>query len=387
MKAATAARSPAQRRLLVIDEFGCVHHCRPRWLASWLRPSDVVVANDAATLPASLTGTHARTGAAIEVRLAGRRSLDPRATDDFLAVVFGAGDYRTVTERRPQPPAMRPGDELRLGPLTATVAGFMSHPRLLQLQFAHRPGDVWAGIARHGRPVQYAHVPEPLAIWDTWTSIAAAPAAFEPPSAGFVLDWALLRAIRIRGARFATLTHAAGLSSTGDDALDARLPFDEPYAIPTRTAALVDDAHQRGGRVVAIGTTVVRALEHAADGVGGVRAGTGLATNRIGPDTDLRVVDAIVSGMHEPGTSHFALLGAFQDGAVLAAMAEAADAAGYLGHEFGDATLIARHTIRHATPPDRTARCLTSFTAGSEPLTACCGARRSSSCSSAPTSS
>jgi S-adenosylmethionine:tRNA ribosyltransferase-isomerase len=86
-------------------------------------------------------------------------------------------------------------------------------------------------LARHGRPVQYAHVPETLALWDTWTWIAADLIAFEPPSAGFALDWRTLAAWRERGIRFATVSHAAGLSSTGDPALDQRLPFDEFYNI------------------------------------------------------------------------------------------------------------------------------------------------------------
>jgi len=344
MIAASHPRPASHRRLLVVDEHGVVASHDPGWLVSWLRPGDVVVANDAATLPASLAGTHAPTGEPIEVRLAGRTSLSADATDVFLAVVFGAGDYRTPTERRLPPPDLCAGDRLVLGPLAATVIRVAAHPRLVELHFPHAPDDVWAGVARHGRPIQYAHVPDPLAIWDTWTSIAAVPAAFEPPSAGFVLDWSILKSIRAGGARFATLTHAAGISSTGDDGLDALLPFDEPYDIPARTAALVAAAREHGARVVAIGTTVVRALEHAVTADGHVRAGTGLATNRIGADTDLRVVDAIVSGMHEPGTSHFALLRAFQDDEVLTSMAAAALAGGYFGHEFGDVTLIARRS-------------------------------------------
>src|SRR5204863_9576651 len=119
-------------------------------------------------------------------------------------------------------------------------------------------------LSRHGRPIQYAHVPTPLATWDTWTAIAGPPVAFEAPSAGFALDWRSLAAMRRRGVAFATLTHAAGISSTGDDELDRRLPFDEPYRIPVAAVAAIERARSRGGRVVAIGTTVVRALEHAA---------------------------------------------------------------------------------------------------------------------------
>lgn len=218
----------------------------------------------------------------------------------------------------------------------------LSHGRLIELAFNHPPAVVWEGIARHGRPIQYAYVPAPLAIWDTWTSIAGQPVAFEPPSAGFVLDWAMLRALRSRGVQFATLTHAAGISSTGDAELDRLLPFDEPYYIPRSTAVLVRRTLRRGGRIVAVGTTVVRALEHAARLPGWVLPGHGVATQRITSLSHLRVVHAIVSGLHEAGSSHYELLRAFQDDPTLQEMTAQAEARGYLAHEFGDLVFIAR---------------------------------------------
>ena len=96
---------------------------------------------------------------------------------------------------------------------------------------------MWEGLARHGRPIQYAHMTAPLALWDVWTPIAGLPAAFEPPSASFALDWESLRAMRDRGVAFATITLAAGISSTGDPALDCRLPLDEPYRISDAAAS------------------------------------------------------------------------------------------------------------------------------------------------------
>ena len=309
------------------------------------RPPDarlLVVANDAATLPASLQGTHTRTGAPVEVRLAGRPSLKPEDVRRFSAVVFGAGDFRTRTEDRPAPPALSPGDGLALGPLRATVEGALGHPRLVSLRFEGTPDEVWAGLAQHGRPVQYAHVRTPLALWDVWTRVAGPPVAFEPPSAGFALDWRALSAMRGRGVEFATLTHAAGISSTGDEELDRLLPFDEPYRIPEATARAVRRAKSNGGRVVAVGTSVVRALEDAAAGDGLVRAGERVATGRIGPASRLRVVDAILSGTHEPGTSHYELLRAFLDDETLARTTAELDARGYLTHEFGDSVLIER---------------------------------------------
>jgi len=340
---------PASARLLVIDADGRIAHApRARWL-DFLRRGDVVVANDAATLPASLHGVHARTGQRVEVRLAAWRPPDAGHRYAFDAVVFGAGDYRTRTEERPSPPLLRPSDRLLLGPLHAVVRETLGHPRLVRLQFDMPHAQFFRGLAAHGHPIQYAHLREPLAMWDTWTPIAAAPVAFEPPSAGFVLDWQALAAMRARGIGFATLTHATGLSSTGDSALDRRLPLDEPYRIAQSTAHLIAAARAHRSRVIAIGTSVVRALEHAARHGGDVRAGDGIATQRVGAHTSLRVVAGLVTGTHEPGSSHHELLRAFASDAVLSRAHTALDALHYRTHEFGDSMLVwrrARDTIR-----------------------------------------
>ncbi len=337
-----AVQRPPDARLLVVNAHRHIGHARRSALVEFLRRGDLVVANDAATLPASLRGVHDETGAPVEVRLAGRPSLQPEDVNRFSAVVFGEGDFRTLTEDRPAPPPLSHGDRLVLGPLRATVERLPGHARLVSLLFDGSPDEVWAGLARHGSPIQYAHVQEPLALWDVWTRIAGPPVAFEPPSAGFALDWRTLAAMRAGGVEFETITHAAGISSTGDEELDRLLPFDEPYRIPTATAAAISRAKARGGRVVAIGTTVVRALEHAATADGTVRAGDGVATQRIGPASRLRVVDAILSGTHERGTSHYELLRAFLDDETLRRTTSELDARGYLTHEFGDSVLIER---------------------------------------------
>jgi S-adenosylmethionine:tRNA ribosyltransferase-isomerase len=232
---------------------------------------------------------------------------------------------------------------MAFGPLTATIERRLGHPRLVSLRFDGPADAVWAGLARHGRPIQYAHLPEPLALWDVWTSFAGPPFAFEAPSAGFALDWGTLLALRQRGILFATLTHAAGISSTGDEELDRRLPFDEPYRIPLATAQAVLRARASGGWVVAVGTTVVRALESAAMPDGRVRAGDGVATLRLGPTTPLRVVDAILTGVHESGTSHHELLRAFVGDTLLNRAEIELTGSGYRTHEFGDSVLIERN--------------------------------------------
>jgi S-adenosylmethionine:tRNA ribosyltransferase-isomerase len=343
--ATVAVQRPAGAKLLVVDASGTITHHRRGDFPALVEPGDLLIANDAATLPASLLGVHVETGEPIEVRLAGRRSLLPQDTR-FTAVVFGAGDFHTPTEHRPPPPVLRAGDPLQLGPLRALVADVLGHPRLIEIEFQHSIDEMWAGLARHGRPIQYAYLPEPLAVWDTWTQIASLPVAFEAPSAGFMLDWRIIDAIRARGARFATVTHAAGISSTGDPDLDARLPLDEPYFIPAATASLIEETRSHGGRIIAIGTTVVRALESAATQDGHVRCGLGMATLRVSDRTRLQVVDALVTGQHEAGTSHYDLLGAFQDDEALERAIDEATAAEYRTHEFGDSLLIALHLTR-----------------------------------------
>lgn len=346
-----AADRPDRRsgKLLAIDAHGAMRHLSRADLASLLGPGDVVIANDAATLPASLHGTHAKSNEPIEIRLAAWIAADDLSR--FVAVAFGPGDHRTRTEERAPPPTLAQGDRLRLGPLIAVVERLLDHPRLLALHFLGDRKALLAGLARHGRPIQYAHVPAPLALWDVWTSLAADPVAFEPPSAGFALDWRMLTTWRQRGVKLATLTHAAGISSTGDPALDLRLPFDEPYVIPGRTAAITNQTKRDGGRIVVIGTTVVRALESAADVDGFVRAGNGIASGRMGRHTRLRVVDTLVTGMHPPGDSHFEILRAFADDPLLDRLNTTVIDRGYRVHEFGDSLLIQRQfPVANAIP-------------------------------------
>jgi S-adenosylmethionine:tRNA ribosyltransferase-isomerase len=154
------------------------------------------------------------------------------------------------------------------------------------------------------------------------------------------LSWEILLALRRKGVRWASLTHAAGLSSTGDPAIDAALPLAERYEIPSATVRAVTGTRARGGRVVAVGTTVVRALEGAASKDGALRAGAGETDLIITPAFRPRIVDGILSGAHAAHESHFSLLAAFAGPALLAAAATHAEQAGFLTHELGDSMLV-----------------------------------------------
>ncbi len=374
LAATTPSQRPATAKLLHVAADGAMRVLpRSRWIEI-LQPGDLVVANDAATLPASLHGSHVRSAAPIEVRLAGR---DIGASNRFTVVVFGAGDYRTRTEDRPLPPPIRIGDELALGPLRAVVVEMLDHPRLLSIRMMGTPDQIWSGIAAHGRPIQYAHLATDLQLWDVWTPIAGAPMAYEPPSAGFALDWRSLAALRQRGIGFVTLTHAAGISSTGDAQLDRRLPFDEPYSIPLATVQAINRALDERRRIVAVGTTVVRALEHAVAATGRIIAGRQVANQKLGVESNLRVVSAILSGTHEPGTSHYQLLQAFACRAVIEGIDAALGAHDFRTHEFGDSVLLERQhraqsRTRHATVATSIFTC--NSRGGQGKLAGCCAA-------------
>jgi S-adenosylmethionine:tRNA ribosyltransferase-isomerase len=124
-------------------------------------------------------------------------------------------------------------------------------------------------------------------------------------------------------------------------ALDAKLPMPERFEIPPETVQAIRETKAAGGRVVAVGTTVTRALEGSAAHNGGEpKAGTGVTDLVLGANSRTTVVDGLLSGMHEPEASHFRLLEAFAPSAMLAKAHAHAEAQGYLGHEFGDSTLV-----------------------------------------------
>jgi S-adenosylmethionine:tRNA ribosyltransferase-isomerase len=354
---------PDQRddvRLLVIDptapDGAGLRETRTPALSELLAPGDLLVVNDAATLPASLRGFD-DAGRPVEVRLIAARGGWRGKTGSttglhaaplrFAAVLFGAGDWHTRTEDRPPPPELGEGARLHFGALRATVGRHATlSPRLLELRFEGDTGPLdadglWAALYKEGRPVQYAHLAHDLPLWAVQTVYATRPWAFEMPSAGRPLSWEILLALRRRGVRWASLTHAAGLSATGDPAIDAALPLPEAFDVPAATARAVAETRMRNGRVVAVGTTVVRALEGAARQHGGmVRAGRGETDLRITPAFRPRVVDGILSGAHGAHESHFQLLAAFAGADLLATAAAHAERAGFLTHELGDSMLV-----------------------------------------------
>lgn len=332
---AAAAPQPGfhPERLLVIDPLtGRFGDYRISELPRLLGPTDALVVNDAATVPASL-----RVDAELELRL-----IAAEPDGSFRAVAFGAGDFRQPTEARGTPRSSSPGDVLSLGPtLNATVVEVdATDPRLLRVRFDRSGAALWSALYRYGKPIQYAYAAKPLRLWDVQNRYAARPWAFELPSAGRPLTFELLFELEERGAAVTSVTHAASISSTGSTQLDQRLPLAERYEIGDEAASVIAETRALGGRIIAAGTSVVRALEAAAASTGVVAASSSETELRLDGQYSLRVVDGLLTGLHEPGTSHFELLQAFAPKRLLERALEHAARTGYLQHEFGDSCLI-----------------------------------------------
>jgi S-adenosylmethionine:tRNA ribosyltransferase-isomerase len=336
VKAATRPRAePGTERLLYVDpKASRISHHVVGDLTILLRAGDLLVVNDAATLPASFFVS----GEALEVRLVRRGQTD----SEWTAILLGAGDFRTPTEQRASPRALCAGERLDFGDaLAATVVAVDPDvPALVEIRFHLQGAALLSALYRRGRPIQYAYLDGEHALWDFQNRFAARPWALELPSAGHCLTWDILLRLRARGVAIAHLTHAAGISSTGSPALDRRLPFPERYQIGAATWEAIAGTQAAGGRIVAVGTTVVRALEACHAEHGPLRAGEGEARLVIGPGFRPQVADGILSGMHEPKTSHYSLLESFAERDLLGRAFGAAERAQYLQHEFGDTMLI-----------------------------------------------
>lgn len=327
---------PLDERLLVVDpEAEAISDFHVRDLPALLSAGDTLVVNDAATLPASLHTMDRR----IEVRLLARGAVET----DWRALLFGPGDWRTPTEARSDPARVERAERLEFGDRLAAVVVAVDpeSPRLVELRFESQGAELWRALYEIGKPVQYSYLTQALPLWHVQNRFVARPWALEMPSAGRPLTWGLLTALRRRQIDVTFVTHAAGISSTGSGVLDGRFPIAEHYLVGDEACAVITATKKRGGRVIAAGTTVVRALESCAAEHDGMLVSTEAdATLVLGPGFRPRVVDGLLTGMHERTTSHFALMEAFAPRHLLErAMTHASDS-GYLAHEFGDSCLV-----------------------------------------------
>ena len=331
-------------RLLVVDPAARRDEVVPfARFPQLLGEGDLLVVNDAATLPASLPA-RTQTGEELEVRL-----FDGDGAA-WQAVLFGPGDWKTRTEDRPPPGAVAVGARLNFGSLSAQVIAVSAvSARLLRLQFLGPPEALWSLVYARGAPIQYAYRSEPAPLWTVQNVYATRPWAAENPSAGRPLSWDLLLEVRRRGARVAALTHATGLSSTGDPALDATLPLPERYEIPAATAEAVNRAVRNRNRVIAVGTSVMRALESSALVTGTVAAGPSIAGLLITEHHRPRVVHGLLTGVHSPQESHYRLLRSLVDAETMTHATATARNERLVEHELGDAVLLLPGALSPAT--------------------------------------
>jgi S-adenosylmethionine:tRNA ribosyltransferase-isomerase len=287
-------------------------------LPSVLRAGDVVVANDSATLPAALTA---------------RRS-DGSTVALHISTKFPA-DLWVVEPRR----IVAHTDEVLQLDGGATARLLVPYPGSQRLWIARFDTDVMELMTEHGRPIAYPYVTAqwPLEMYQTF--YAGPPGSAEMPSAGRAFTPDVLEQLAHHGIQFHTLTLHTGVASLEGH----EKPYAEEYWIPQLTASAVRDAQRDGRRVIAVGTTVVRALESAAiEGDGDVIASHAWTDLVITPERGVRVVDSLLTGFHEPKASHLAMLEAIAGREHLEVAYAAALAEHYLWHEFGDLHLILR---------------------------------------------
>ena len=214
-------------------------------------------------------------------------------------------------------------------------------PRLWKLRFSISGTDLVDLIYRLGKPIRYEYVSAPWDLDYYQTVYATEPGSAEMPSAGRAFTWKLLLDLKRRGIDSAYIVLHTGLSSYMDDELDAQHPAsEEEYFISATTAEKINQTRANGGRVIAVGTTVVRALESVADANGNVGEKQGYTQLKIDNRHRLKAVDGLLTGLHEPEASHLDLLSAFLPAEQIRAAYEEAIQRKYLWHEFGDLNLI-----------------------------------------------
>jgi S-adenosylmethionine:tRNA ribosyltransferase-isomerase len=301
---------------------GGITHARFGELGRFLRPGDLLVVNTSATLPAALPA-----------RLDGEEVLL------HLSTPASAGNWVVelrTTQLMPLPrPRMGARIELPGGASAKLLARYLTSTRLSVARLSlGEPLESY--LSQHGHPIRYRHAPKDWPIDAYQTVFAIDPGSAEMPSAARPFTAELAAELAARGVLFAPLTLHCGVSSLELD----ENPYPERYRVPGDTARLVNAVHDWGGRVIAVGTTVVRALETVAGPTGRVRADEGLTNLVVARDRGLHAVDGLITGWHEPSSSHLRLLEAVAGPDLLTRSYAAAEARGYRFHEFGDSHLI-----------------------------------------------
>lgn len=308
-------------RLITLDSVtgDCSHNYFNK-LDSYLLEGDLLVLNNSRTIPAVLKGQRGKQ--TIEIRLS--RKL---TSNEWEALIVGG--VITVGEKIDLP-----------GGLTTTITGLGAESPLIVLSFSKSGLDLLDIFYQYGEPLHYEYIETPWPIEMYQTVYASVPGSVEMPSAGRAFTWRLLNKLKKKGVNIAYLQLHAGLSYYGNDHWPNPNKHLEEFCIPAETAELVNKTRKNNGRVIAVGTTVVRALETAVNVNGNVEPQKGITSLYIQKGYPLKAVDGLITGLHEPEASHLDLLSAFIDKGLLMKAYKKALADGYLWHEFGDMNLI-----------------------------------------------
>jgi S-adenosylmethionine:tRNA ribosyltransferase-isomerase len=320
-------------RLMVGDAHAQhITHATFTELPEFLARGDLVVVNVSQTLPAAVAATRAD-GSAVRVHFATRA---PELDDRWRVVELRSADGATPARARAGEALTLPGPGPSHPKLTL-VAPYASGSRLM-LARLDGPGNVMDLLRLHGDPIRYGYVARPWPLTAYQNVYARSPGSAEMPSAGRPFTHRLISELATRGIGVAPITLHTGVSSPERH----EPPFPEEYEVPESTARLVNLTRANGGRVIAVGTTVVRALETVALPGGEVAGGGGWTGLVIDPDRGIHAVDGLITGWHEPEASHLRMLAALAGEPFLERCYQAALDDAYLWHEFGDSHLILR---------------------------------------------
>ncbi len=316
-------------RLLVGRQHsGAVTHHAFAELPEILRPGDILVVNTSATLPAAVPILGGRLTAHFSTEGPGFAGCP----DEGWLVELRQAQGKTTKPYDGAIPGQR--YELRGGGHIRLRAPY-SRGRLWSAAVEVGPLTVVEYLTRHGDPIRYSYVPRRWPIEYYQTVFARHPGSAEMPSAGRPFTDRLVTRLVTAGILIAPVLLHTGVASPEAH----ERPYPERFAVPEETAHTINAVRAWGGRVIAVGTTVVRALESAATG-GGLRAASGHTDLVITPERGVRVVDGLLTGFHEPRASHLDMLAAIAGPDLLNACYTQATAAGYLWHEFGDLNLL-----------------------------------------------
>lgn len=308
-----------------------VVHARFRDLPDFLDAGDLLVVNTSGTMNAALPAVR-EDGTALELHLSTRLPAGLWIVELRLPADDGTEVFRDA--RAGETLMLPDGGEVALrAPYNGAKESAKSR---LWVSTLDLPEPLEDYLDRHGSPIRYRYVGESWPLEYYQTVYATETGSAEMPSAGRAFTPELITRLVARGVQVAPLLLHTGVASLEED----EPPYEEYYRVPPETARLVNAAHASGKRVIAVGTTVIRALETVTDADGVTHPGEGWTDLVVTPERPLRSADALLTGLHEPRSSHLAMLEALARRAPLEIAYETALREGYLWHEFGDLHLI-----------------------------------------------